>query len=606
MKTRQIEIPRHFLFTTLASIFALAFIVSPYWLMTESASLKVVLLGITIGVGGVWAYLTASDLRVKIYPKAWISLPLLLLFGLALNYDALTSVLPATGDESYHVLMTLSLVTKIPPFSFIPAVIFGMLFLFLAWKKPGKAWLLGGLLLAGVVLFYLLWPPMQEILEYSLLRYPFVNYWFFTIVPVAASAVTSPYHEAFFRIIPFIAVVLLAWISQRRIWSSLSLAGVLWGAALLTTPLVLYYSSILYLELPAVVLMTVAAFNIDRLLSDEPEAIRQHPAWYALVLIGFVKETAIVFLLVFLLFRSVLSGRRVWHASSGKLRGEEGMVFLVQELKIGFSVLAPITLYVLLRVVLSSTRGFAPQPANLLDFSVYPLLGQALGEQFALLLPLFLGGMVVLFVKKSWIRGAFLGGVFVSVLGFHLLDSHTFVGYSRFNLFLLPSVVVASAELVAWLNGRSPAVTSGLAGLLIISGLWLSPLNPDGTKKPYWGTYRVDTAEHYYPYRRTIAWLKENHPNDRVLFTGMAYPYLFEFYFHQMQWYPEYEERLMRDPRGMDVVALVEAAFAEGFDVVVYQSAAEDLPAADGGALDVEQVIRNDAHGLVVYAGGEK
>jgi hypothetical protein len=68
-------------------------------------------------------------------------------------------------------------------------------------------------------------------------------------------------------------------------------------------PLVFYYSSIFYLELPAVCLMFVVCLRIDHLLHSDFNEIRNDPAWYALLLLGFIKETTLPFLIVFVIFR---------------------------------------------------------------------------------------------------------------------------------------------------------------------------------------------------------------------------------------------------------------------------------------------------------------
>ena len=51
---------------------------------------------------------------------------------------------------------------------------------------------------------------------------------------------------------------------------------------------------------PAVLLMAIVAFHAEALLFDEVHEVLQHPAWVALVLIGFIKETALPFLAAFL------------------------------------------------------------------------------------------------------------------------------------------------------------------------------------------------------------------------------------------------------------------------------------------------------------------
>jgi len=47
-------------------------------------------------------------------------------------------------------------------------------------------------------------------------------------------------------------------------------------------------------------LNAVVCLNIRSLLRDDYQMIRQNPAWYALILIGFIKETTLPFLICFI------------------------------------------------------------------------------------------------------------------------------------------------------------------------------------------------------------------------------------------------------------------------------------------------------------------
>jgi hypothetical protein len=144
-----------------------------------------------------------------------------------------------------------------------------------------------------------------------------------------------------------------------------------------------------------------------------------------------------------------------------------------------------------------------------------------------------------------------------------------------------------------------------LAGVIIFANLWTSPINWDGTKKPLWGVYMADTAEHYYPYREALEWLKTNHEKDRILFTGMYYPYIsFAFYFGKLDWTPNHEIVLTEkteDYRALLSEALAKAN-ADNFDVVLYQVAGDQIPqVADSHHFIQEKIFRNAAHTLVVY-----
>jgi hypothetical protein len=115
----------------------------------------------------------------------------------------------------------------------------------------------------------------------------------------------------------------------------------------------------------------------------------------------------------------------------------------------------------------------------------------------------------------------------------------------------------------------------------------------------------ADTAEHYYPYRAALEWLKANHEDDRILFTGMYYPYIsFAFYFGKLHWEPDHE--IVLTEKTEDYRATLSAALAkanaENFDVVLYHLAGNEIPQIeDSHGFAAEQIFKNDAHSLIVY-----
>ena len=60
----------------------------------------------------------------------------------------------------------------------------------------------------------------------------------------------------------------------------------LWALSVASVPMVYCYFSVLYLELPAAILMLVVCLRIVSPLADDGGNIRRNPAWYALILGG--------------------------------------------------------------------------------------------------------------------------------------------------------------------------------------------------------------------------------------------------------------------------------------------------------------------------------
>ena len=346
-----------------------------------------------------------------------------------------------------------------------------------------------------------------------------------------ASLVIGPYHEILFRIIPFLSVVGLAWYFQRSINQKEIHSKFLWGLAIGTIPIVFYYSSILYLEIPAIFLMTLVCIRISNLLQKDFVGLKQDIGWYALILIGFIKETTLPFLLCFLIYRTIIS---LWNRTSNeKLNPHtEETADVKTKLPIGqffrdeffvyFVTLLPIVYYLSFRTIFENTREYTLTLSNLLDISIYTVMGRSFLEQFGIFPVFFIGGCILLFKKKKYFILWFYIILIIGYALFYFLDQNEYIGYSRFNLFFLPPILAGSSYLIKAvierkkIYGTRPCVCNDL------SSLYLSPVQNDGTKVPLWGNYFTDTSEHYYPVEDALLWMKQNDPDGNVLSAGLV------------------------------------------------------------------------------------
>jgi hypothetical protein len=138
---------------------------------------------------------------------------------------------------------------------------------------------------------------------------------------------------------------------------------------------------------------------------------------------------------------------------------------------------------------------------------------------------------------------------------------------------------------------------------VIVSNAFLSPILPDGSKKPLWGIYGVDTGEHDYPYRQALKTLVERHGGEDVLLTGHHYRYLARFYTGHLEW--PAQRLVSAEP--VDETARIDSALAaaagEGRRAVLYHVLGPGYraPGKLHGYGNV-QVFRNDAHTLVLFS----
>jgi hypothetical protein len=330
----------------------------------------------------------------------------------------------------------------------------------------------------------------------------------------------------------------------------MTIPGFLAGIAVALIPVVYYYSSIFYLELPAVCLMFIVCLRIDHLLFSDFEEIRNDPGWYALILIGFIKETTIPFLLVFVAFRIAIKIVELIKRKQNCYKENQQPVIyplkriyevFSQEVVIGFLLLFPAALYVLFRTSLIDTyRGNVPTVINLFYISTYEVIIRSLFEQFGPYLIIFLAGSILLIRQGEKIRAGFYLSNIIIFLIFFTVDDWRYIGYSRFNLLILPEILACGIVVIHRLKDRK-IIGPALSILILALNFLISPINSDGTKKPLWGNYNFDTSEHYYPYEETLQWIKDSDIDGPLLFTGMDYPYYLDFYFYKLNWFPDHK-----------------------------------------------------------------
>jgi hypothetical protein len=140
--------------------------------------------------------------------------------------------------------------------------------------------------------------------------------------------------------------------------------------------------------------------------------------------------------------------------------------------------------------------------------------------------------------------------------------------------------------------------------LILAGNLLISPINSDGTKKPFWGNYNTDTSEHYYPYEETLKWIKDSDIHGSLLFTGLYYPYYFGFYFNKLNWYPVYKVIESEENRNenRDILKMLAIGKEENYTFVIYHILGKEIPTFENDiGYAHKQVFCNMAHCLLVF-----
>jgi len=596
-----VEISEGFVYAFLFAVFFLAFIFVPYWRLAPERWQQICLAASTTGIGIMWAIWSAGPTRLRLARRDvfWF-----LVIGAALwviSRKALAAGIPWRGDEDLHILQTLDcaryIVQRWAPSLAVAGV---MIFLFLAWRAERLApWLLivSCLLSVGAAAgIGFEGAPLQNIA-----RYPY----FGKILSAAALIPFRPFSsdyppEWMLRTTPFVAATAVAWLPMTWFRGQRSRSNPApWeycgiGLALVigTLPLILYYSSLLYLEMPAVFLMTVVCFAAAELLESPPEQLRAQPAWYALLLIGFVKETALPFLLVFLIVRYAVQSRRI-------LRAENKRRAIGEEVKIGVCVALPLLLYLAYRAFCARVRSFEPHPANLTDWRLYGVLARAYAQQIGPVLLMSAAGFALLAAwarPRRWSTLVFLVAALAAQNALHLVDFKNYVGYSRFSLFSAPMLLVPACLALDWTARRSRWVTGLLLAALLAGNLWLCPIEHDGSRKPGWGDPDPwhSVTDWSYPYRDVCRYLNTHH-------IGKGVAFVFQEYYYPVEYYLDSRTRFDVIARKDQWARFLETPVSRRPTVVVYHWRRRALPEALGECgYMVEKVFENDAGNKLV------
>lgn len=607
--SRVFTVPKSFVSALLISIFFLAYIITDYWNIPGSSHAKLLIRDGTLCLGIIWGIAAGNSIKFEYRRTYLFSFCLLFLLILILNSHTLTSVIPWMGDEDHHIRMVLDLLGKVNYLSLFLILAAWSLVLYLSWRTPRWAVFTGILLLLTLLSSY----PGTSL--FGSLRYPFVNYWPYAfLINLLIPVVEHPYHEFLYRIIPFLSVIALTFIFQKTLSQKKRFTRLIWGVAVALIPTVYYYSSIFYLEMPIILLMTIVCLRIEKLLAEDFFHLKQDIGWYALVLVGFLKETTLPFLICFLIFRTVSIMKKRYPQLRRKPKSQVvasfeqrkvNLKWMVEEFAVYFILLMPILYYLIFRTPFVH-RSYQFTISNLFDPVIYPVIFRALFDQFGAWILLFFVGCILLIKKIHFTGFYFYLCLLFGYILFFALDQKNLIGYSRFFLFLLPPLLAASRVIARHLLTNAKRINYAVLAILISTSLILSPIQKDGTKLPYWENYQ---AEHYYPVDDAILWMKEKGTSKSVLFSGLGYIYFVEFYFNKYDWHPYQSELVIADVQKTDQINLeiaLSKAEKAGFKNVLHFIQGREIPRVPNNfPFHQVEVFENLSNRIILFSKNE-
>lgn len=602
-----ISVSRSGAFAACLLIFNLAYIVSPYWLPPPAIWLRVSFLAGCAAVGLVWAWAAADEMRFSLRAAgvAWAAVALATV--MVLNWNAATREVAWMGDEDHHLLTTVGLVKLIRswPGTFAGFAVVVAVFAALAWRVRSIA-VVATAFVALVVVDGFVATRMNTI-PANLTRYPYLPYWFMAGPVVGLDWITNVlppfsrgWEEAVYRIVPLASAAMLGLAASG--------AGAVRGRpigrwllmlAIVTIPIVYYYSAIVYLELPAVVLMAIVCFDADALLTAPAGEIRGRPAWAALVVIGFLKETTTPFLIAIVACRVVSR----WMKSRGRL--EE---MIREEAQMAAAVLLPLLVWLVIRRIYPGPRVIPFRWGNLFDGGVIVTFCGAWVGQFGVLLALAVVGLGLMWRERRFAVIVFGLLAFAGDAAIHVIDLPAFAGHARFSLFLLPPLLMMARPVVRAV-GRFPAAAgAGVMASWVAANLWMSPVYLDGSIVPFWADRASAAGEHSYPFREAVAWLRENGRGRRVVVGGFRHAYHFDLYTGpawQIDQSPAVRPLAIAgglEREAMELEVLLRIAAENGYEIAIHRvTGAVEPGIADLHGFAASVVFQNKAHMLVLY-----
>jgi hypothetical protein len=571
----------------LGTLFAVAYLFSPYWLIPVDAkrhafgpvapALVIEVIGACalFVAGALWAWASSgavsSEGNNETNGYRWLIAPgVLAIIVLAANFAPLYYSVPVQGDEDWHFWRAINLRLGLAPmlggwnlaYTLAGVTIVAGVLAFV--KRPAIH--IRVLIVVAALTALAVWQGFlsQKGMTYLILRYPMVSTWAHVASLLWSSSV---FDEGAYRIVPLVSVFAIGCFAMwavRRSGANVA-SAVLIGAAVITVPNLYYHSTALYLEMPAVALLTVTCFFIERLLRDDPDSVRTCPGWYTLLAAGFIKETMAAVLIVFIIMRLGVRGSII--RKQGTVRGQA----IVAETITAICAVLPVGIYLFVRAFFGDVRGYSFHWANLGNIQLYAWSAKALWQQYGLLLPVAFAGLVMAWRLERRLFAAGLICIFFADFLFHFLDVPQFVGMARFDLVLFAPLMALGLPVLQKLSVWSN-VSTGLAIVWLAANILMSPVAPGGERAPYWLSRDKMSCDFYFPKADAIKWLKENRTGVPFLVGGAYADPKLGWYCRKFD-YPVAMATMTAEPRLSDAENLrgtVQAAESEGAPLLLY------------------------------------
>ena len=528
----------------LVLLYALNFLVVPYWSLKPgiphvATSSLILVVGLLLFMSA--CYTSTSDLEFpRFNERVYLYFGVLFIGAVVLNYLPMINSIGYRGDDDYHIRVTMGFFlyfTNNISYLFIFLFLVLITYRYAVAKNDTILFLIPVYAVIFCIVTHLLYPA---VFPAWIKRYPSIFHLTnaaFSIPMTSFFAQEYLFIESNYRILIMAATVILAVYAITRIDSVNGLLKVLIGLYILTIPALHYYASLVYIDMLMILFAFVAMFNFEHNVQSFYENKSINQTLFFIVLLAFIKETSIVYLLVFWLFAVYILYYRTDHDIRGNIYilGKYTAITLI-----------PLVVFLYFRDVPHNPYNLALN--NLFVLGNYKVLIVSLWEQFGFLLPVTIGSIIYLIIKKKYFLVVFHLCLIAGYVAFYMLngkidttfmnnDLHytgtTYFGHSRFNLALIPSFLTLMISSINLLKRKYEKIVVLVFVFLIVSNQILTPINfIKGLRKPGWGDYTVWTSEYDYPYDDAYRWISNHLEIKDVGIVGRTFPY-FDHFYHQ-------------------------------------------------------------------------
>ncbi len=515
------------MFSLVSKYFSGSFPQGTAFILVTGSIILFIILGVvwTVSAFPMKSRIRGRPLKSGNYP---VIICLLILF-IAIFAPSWQSPLAYCGDELYHgmtifayQLVTYQLAAKFTVLAIILIwVLVGVLLAIPFKRSPWVkfAWICAGFIIMALVPMNMGKLMNDPFIQGRIARYPAAEAWVSTVLgmfSVKSWARRDIIPLEIMRFLPIFSLFLLGMtlVSDWRARKLPVVVTVVSVLAMLTVPDLMFHGTIVYLELPAIMLAVIMLLDCKKLLSLPYPRVCCRPSWFAIVFLGFTKETAFPMLLAFVAVRVLFRCLDLRRDSVKDMRG-----FVYGEVLVAVAACLPAVLYMLIRS-LSGARPYGAHFLNLFDITLLHQFVSSLGVQFGALLLPAVWGVYLQIRRKQWRQLTLAGLIFVGMSVFFMGENEQYIGMARFNLLLLPPLIFWAWEGLMDLFKIRFSLGVLAVLLVILCNIVLSPVDSYGRRMP-WGK----TEEFWYDFPKAFKYIRNRNENATIMMGNMATPY---------------------------------------------------------------------------------